>query len=259
MKVHARAYTLTNDLSLNNMHAHANKREFMTTITLYSDYVCPYCLLAEKVLTDVIGDRDISITWRPFELRPAPEPTLRPEDSYLPFVWQRSVYPMAQRFGVPIRLPSISPQPRTAKAFELLEMALDQGLDHDFSLRVLRAFFQEDRDIGSSECLIEIACEAGLDPEKARQALDSGVYAQRYHEAQRHARENMHISSVPTIVVDQRVFRGIPTLEELTWAIDQLGSEQADDPSPRPAHSEHPISTTQPLSQSAQQLQELSS
>lgn len=194
----------------------------MASITIYSDYVCPYCLLAEKVLSDAIGDRDISIAWRPFELRPAPELTLRPEDPYLPSVWQRSVYPLAQRLGVPIRLPSISPQPRTAKAIELLAMAQDYGLDNAWSMRVLRAFFQEDRDIGETDVLTELAAEIGLDPDKARLALENGTYTQHRREAQRHAREDMHITSVPTIVVGEQVFRGMPPVEALKKAIAQL-------------------------------------
>lgn len=115
----------------------------MSAVTVYTDYVCPFCLLAEQVLSDAIGERAISISWRAFELRPDPAPTLRPEDPYLPAVWSKSVYPPAERLGVLIRLPSISPQPRTAKAFELLAMAQDKGLDHPYSMRVLRAFFRK--------------------------------------------------------------------------------------------------------------------
>lgn len=209
----------------------------MASITIYSDYVCPYCLLAEKVLSDAIGDRDIRITWRPFELRPDPVPTLRPEDPYLPSIWQRSVYPLAERLGIPIRLPSISPQPRTAKAFELLAMAQEQELDHSYSVRVLRTFFQEDRDIGDPKVLLQIAAEAGLDPDTARQALESGAYAEHHREAQRHARENMGITSVPSIVVGKQIFRGTPPLKELRQAIDRLESAADSHPScssPRP-------------------------
>jgi predicted DsbA family dithiol-disulfide isomerase len=190
-------------------------------ITVYTDYVCPYCLLAEKVITKATEGLDVKIRWRPYELRPEPVPTLRVEDPYLPTVWARSVYPLAERLGVPIRLPSISPQPRTAKAFELLAMAQDKGLDHDYSIRVLQAFFQEDRDIGDPEVLIGLAADAGLDPHDARQALESGAYAERHREALRHAREDMAITSVPTIVVGGHVFRGTPSPEELKEAIDQ--------------------------------------
>ncbi|WJS87169.1 DsbA family oxidoreductase [Paracoccus sp. TOH] len=201
----------------------------MTQITVYSDYVCPYCLLAEQVLSDAIGDRDIRIAWRAFELRPDPLPTLRPEDPYLPAVWRKSVYPLAERLGVPIKLPSLSPQPRTAKAFELLALAQDRGLDHSYSMRVLRAFFEEDRDIGDPDVLVALAADAGIDPDEARQVLEDGTYAERHREALRHAREDMTITSVPTIVVGDRVFRGTPPADELKAAIDRLESEAAAD------------------------------
>lgn len=199
----------------------------MSPITVYTDYVCPFCLLAEQVLSEAIGERDIAISWRAFELRPDPVPTLRPEDPYLPTIWNRSVYPLAERLGVPIRLPSISPQPRTAKAFELLAVARDKGLDHAYSMRVLRAFFQEDRDIGDPEILIELAADAGLDRDEARQALERGTYTERHREALRHASEDMAITSVPTIVVGERVFRGTPPLDELRQAIQQLENSSA--------------------------------
>ena len=206
----------------------------MTQITVYSDYVCPFCLLAEHVLADVIGERDITIHWRAFELRPDPVPTLKPEDPYLPAIWRESVYPLAERLGVPIKLPSLSPQPRTAKAFELLALAQDKGLEHQYSMRVMKAFFQEDRDIGDPEILVHLAAEAGLDPDEARQALELGTYAERHKEALHHAREDMAITSVPTIVVGERVFRGTPPIDELRAAIDQLASAAVADSHPHP-------------------------
>lgn len=207
----------------------------MPSVTVYTDYVCPFCLLAEQMLSNVIDERDIRIHWRAFELRPLPVPTLRPEDSYLPTVWRRSVYPLAEKLGVSIMLPTISPQPRTDKAFELLAMAQDQGLDHAWSLRVLRAFFQEDRNIGDPEVLVQLASDAGLDPDAARQALASGLYTERHREALRHAREDMAITSVPTLVVGTQIFRGTPPLDELSKAIDALAAHadtSANPPSP---------------------------
>lgn len=198
-------------------------------IIIYSDYVCPFCLLAESVLSEAIGDRNIAIEWRAFELRPEPVPTLRVEDGYLPAVWENAVYPRAEHLGVHIRLPSISPQPRTTKAFELLALAQDKGLDHAYSMLVLRAFFQQDRDIGDLEVLIELAVGAGLDAREARAALESDAYAARHREALRHANEDMAITSVPTIVVGEQIFRGTPPLKALRQALDELEANQCTD------------------------------
>ena len=194
-------------------------------ITIYTDYVCPYCLLAEHIIEEVIQGQDVEINWRPYELRPEPVPTLRVEDPYLPQIWKQSVYPMAERLGVPIKLPAISPQPRTDKAFEVFAMADEQGLGHAFSMRALKAFFQEEKDIGNPEILADLEAEVGLERESVLSALAKGTYRERHREALRHAREDMTITSVPTIVVGKQVFRGVPLPGELRRALEQVSIE----------------------------------
>lgn len=194
-------------------------------ITIYTDYVCPYCLLAEHVIEDVIQGLDIEINWRPFELRPEPVPTLRVEDPYLPRVWKQSVYPMAERLAVPIRLPTISPQPRTDKAFEVFAMADEQGLGHTFSVHALKAFFQEEKDISNPEVLADLGADVGLERKAVLNALAKGTYRERHREALRHAHEDMEITSVPTIVVGKQIFRGVPSLDELRRAVDRAMSD----------------------------------
>lgn len=194
-------------------------------ITIYSDYVCPYCLLAEHVVEGITKGEDVEIQWRPYELRPDPVPTLRVEDPYLPHVWKQSVYPLAERLGVTITLPAISPQPRTGRAFEVFAMADEQGLGHAFSMRTLRAFFQEEMDIGNPEVLADLGASVGLKREAVLNALVNGTYRQKHKEALRHAREEMEITSVPTIVVGTQIFRGVPQPDELRRAIDLIGRE----------------------------------
>ncbi|MCG7598248.1 DsbA family protein [Halomonas sp. McH1-25] len=194
-------------------------------ITIYTDYVCPYCLLAEHIIEEAIQGQDVEINWRPYELRPEPVPTLRVEDPYLPQIWKQSVYPMAERLGVPIKLPAISPQPRTDKAFEVFAMADEQGLGHAFSMRALKAFFQEEKDIGNPEILADLGAEVGLERESVLSALAKGTYRERHREALRHAREDMTITSVPTIVVGKQVFRGVPLPGELRRALEQVSIE----------------------------------
>jgi len=179
-------------------------------IIVYSDYVCPFCLLAEEVIAQATEGLDVKVKWRPFELRPAPVPTLKVEDPYLPKVWRESVYPMAEQLGVPIKLPNISPQPRTDKAFEVFAMAEEHGLGHAYSMATLKAFFQQERDIGEPDVLADIAASVGLDRQAVLDALADGRYREQHQAALRHAMEEARIQSVPTLIIDGETLQGVP-------------------------------------------------
>src|SRR3982750_551118 len=115
----------------------------------------------------------------PFELRPYPTPTLRPEGGYLQNAWRNSVYPLAERMGVEIRPPAVSPQPYTRLAFEGLEFAKDRGAADEYNSGVMRAFFQRGEDIGDPEVLTQIASTAGLQTDAFRSALEQRIYTDR--------------------------------------------------------------------------------
>lgn len=179
-------------------------------IIVYSDYVCPFCLLAEEVIAQATEDLDVNVQWRPFELRPDPVPTLKVEDPYLPKVWREAVYPMAEQLGVPIKLPNISPQPRTDKAFEVFAMAEEHGLGHAYSMATLKAFFQQERDIGDPAVLADIAASVGLERQAVLDALAEGRYREQHQAALRHAMEEARIQSVPTLIIDGETIQGVP-------------------------------------------------
>ena len=131
----------------------------MVKVQVWSDFVCPFCMIAEQPLLEAVRafGLPVDIEWMPFELRPHPTPTLRPEGRHLQTVWPQSVYPVAERFGVELRLPSVSPQPYTALAWQGYQFARANGRGHDYNDLVLRAFFQEDRNIGRVDGLAQIA------------------------------------------------------------------------------------------------------
>jgi predicted DsbA family dithiol-disulfide isomerase len=193
-------------------------------IRVYSDYVCPYCFLAEKLLEEVARPKGVEIEWMPFELRPAPAPALDPEGEYLQTVWKESVHPLAESLGVKITLPPISPQPRTALAFEGYQFARERGRPNEYNRRVFTAYFQQGRDIGQAGVLAELAAEAGLDREGFRGALDAGKYRETHRQSLRHAIEEAHITAVPTLVFGRQTLRGLPAKLYLDWALDvELG------------------------------------
>lgn len=185
-----------------------------TILRVWIDFVCPWCLLGERVVRQAVEGLDIDILWMPFELREYPTPTLRPEDGYLPEAWRQRVYPAAARMGVAIRLPTVSPQPYTRKAFLALQYAEEKGRGDAFVDAVLGAFFQQDRDIGETGVLKAIFREVGLDEAALDTVLVSRDYGARHDAALDFARE-VGIRAVPSVAIGDRLFSGLPGPEAL--------------------------------------------
>jgi predicted DsbA family dithiol-disulfide isomerase len=195
-------------------------------IRVYSDYVCPFCYIAEKPLEEAIQGKNVQVEWMPYELRPEPNPTLLPEDEYLPRVWKDSVYPMAAQYGVKMVLPRVSPQPYTHLAFEGFQYAKAHGKANAYNHRMFQAFFQEELDIGNPEILQRLAGEIGLNETEFRNALDTRQYKEMHQEALRHAYEEAQITAVPTIVVGETVLRGVRSKETLVKTIEEELAKQ---------------------------------
>ncbi len=155
----------------NNERAKAGAR-----VTIFSDYVCPFCYLEEPDLARVREEygEAVEVGWRAYELRPDPIPTLDPDGEYLHRVWNASVYPMAKSLGMTLRLPPV--QPRSRKALEAAEYAREEGKFDEMHTALFRAFFEDGKDIGTEETLLEVGASVGLDRDKLRAALEEKRY-----------------------------------------------------------------------------------
>lgn len=174
--------------------------ETKVRVTVWSDYVCPFCYLEEPVLERLrrqYGDT-LAIAWRAFELRPEPVPTLDPDGEYLHSVWNRAVYPMARERGMTLRLPPV--QPRSRRAFELAEFARSRGKFDEVHRALFKAFFEEGKDLNDMSVLVDVGVSAGLDRDEARTALEQRTYRERVLEDQRLA-EKLGVRAVPTMLI----------------------------------------------------------
>ena len=189
------------------------------SVKIYSDYVCPFCFLAEKPLNqaiDSLESADINVEWMPFELRPYPTPTLKPEGQYLKEAWKHSVYPMAKSMGIPIILPDVSPQPYTRLAFEGSIAASAQKKAKEYNHRIFSAFFQDGLDIGKQSILESCAADIGMDPYKFGLDLASGRFKSECERQLISGREHFQISSVPTFIINNDVrIAGVASKETL--------------------------------------------
>ena len=169
-------------------------------ITVFSDYVCPFCYLEEPDLARVkeeYGDK-VEVDWRAYELRPDPIPTLDPDGDYLHRVWNASVYPMAEALGMKLRLPPV--QPRSRKALEAAEFAREKGFYNEMHNALFKAFFEDGRDIGDVEVILDVAAPVGLDLSELRAALAEDRYTEKVIADEELSRK-LGVSSVPTMLV----------------------------------------------------------
>ena len=169
-------------------------------ITVFSDYVCPFCYLEEPDLARVRGEYgdEVEVDWRAYELRPHPIPTLDPDGEYLHRVWNASVYPMAKSLGMTLRLPPV--QPRSRKAHEAAGYAREEGRFKEMHTALFKAFFEDGKDIGGEEVLLEIGATAGLDREGLRAALREDRYTRKVI-ADEELSRRLGVASVPTMFV----------------------------------------------------------
>ena len=131
---------------------------------------------------------------------------------------------MAEKLGVYMRLPTVSPYPYTNLAFQGLEFAKDQGKGNEYNGAVFRAFFQQSRDIGRIDVLADIAKEVGLDSEQFRAALEQGTYRDRVQQLLKTAYERAGVTAVPTMIIGRQRLEGLYPVESIRQVIEgELG------------------------------------
>lgn len=198
-------------------------------LTVWSDYVCPFCYLELpelQRLTSELGE-GMEVDWRAFELRPKPQPTLDPDGEYLHRVWNASVYPMASARGMTLKLPPV--QPRSRLALEAAEHARGKDRFDSMHRAIFAAFFEHGRDIGDVAVLKSLAAECGIDADELEEALVQGVHTAKVLEDQALAAK-MRISGVPASLVQLgnrgMIVPGAQPFETIRTAIEQVRNAQ---------------------------------
>jgi len=156
------------------------------------------------------------VVWKAFELRPDPAPSLDPAGEYLTRVWRDSVYPLAERLGMTMRLPPI--QPRSRRAHEAAKWAQTQNQFAAYNEALFRAFFERGEDISDIDVLAKLARDLGLDDLTLRVALESKQFEPSVVADEGEAAE-LGVHAVPAFVFNRRFaltgVRPVTALEQM--------------------------------------------
>lgn len=136
--------------------------------------------------------------------------------------WRNSVYPLAERLGVTMRLPPV--QPRSRLAHEAAQWARGRGRFEEMHAAIFRAFFERGEDIGEAETLAGLAAGLGLDGGALRRALEAREFEPGVVEDEREAAA-LGVGAVPAFVAGRRAAAsGVQTAEGLRALVTRVGA-----------------------------------
>ncbi len=154
-------------------------------IDLYTDFVCPWCLIGTKRLDNILqrqfSQADIDIEHHPVFLDPdCPEGGVLIADilkARFGAFDAKTMFarPEAEARAVGIDL-DMSKQPSmypTAAGHTLIRLARPLGTQHQLAMALSSAYFLQQRNIGDLDVLADIASEHGFSREDARAAAAS--------------------------------------------------------------------------------------
>lgn len=185
-------------------------------VTVFSDYICPFCYIGSLRLDQLRSQFDLKVNWAPIEIHPDNPEQGRPveELGYPPAQWQQmmtALYRMAEEEGVTIAERTFTTN--SHRALLLSEAAKEEGAEVFYRLhnRLFKAYFGERQNIGQADVLCALAQEVGLSERCVERAWEDPHFERRlqgYHV--RAAR--LGITGTPAFIIGKRLLLGaVPT------------------------------------------------
>lgn len=183
----------------------------MIRLDIFADPVCPWCLIGKLELDRALEsrpDHNVQITWHPFRLNPQMPPQGMDRVEYLRAKLgdraQDAARMVAERAATLGLVLNPSPrEPDTTDAHRLMHWAGLEGAQTRVMDGLLRAHWQEARDISDPDELVRVATAAGMDSDVTRRLLASDADRDEVMSRETHARER-GVNSVPTFIVADR-------------------------------------------------------
>ena len=215
----------------------------MTTklkIDFVSDVSCPWCVIGLRSLEQALeraGDVvTADIHFQPFELNPQLPPAGQDITEHLVQKYgstpeqlrrnQEAIRARGAELGFAFDMGKRSRVYNTFDAHRLLHWAEAEGRQRELKRALFAAYFTDGRNPSDREVLVDLAAQAGLDPVRAREVLDSGRYADEVREREQfYGRQG--IGAVPSVIVDDKyLIQGGQPVEIFEQALRQIASEK---------------------------------
>ena len=199
--------------------------EPVPVVQVYADYVCPFCYLGYASLDSYEDERDepVEADWHPFDLRAGKRhedgsidhsvDDGKDEDYYEEA--RRNVRRLADRYGVEMA----QQLRRDVDSYDAQRVAWRAREEHPdafgkFHRSVFDGLWEDGRDVGDRDVLVELADDAGLPAGYVDDVLAEESSAEALEGAFREAQQR-GVTGVPTFVADGHAARGAVPPDQL--------------------------------------------
>ena len=204
-------------------------------ITIYSDYVCPFCYLGRESLSRYQADREepLEIDWQPFDLRSGKRNADGSidhsvddgkDDDYFEQA-KESVRRLQEKYDVEMAM-DLATEVDSLDA-QVASYYIKEHDDYEtwlaFDEAIFAALWTEGRDIGDEDVLVDIAEDVGVDGDEITAALDDDTLHDEVTD-EFVAAQQAGVTGVPTFAADGHAARGAVPPEQLRRLVE--GSAQ---------------------------------
>jgi len=195
-------------------------------VTVFSDYICPFCYVGYHRLMRLRDSYDLKINWRFIEIHPETSPEGEPVTSldYPSQHWNQlmqNLEAVAREEDIPIAEHTFTTNSRDALL--LAEVAKESGRDkfYDLHEKLFTAFFVDGRNIGDRNILRELATSSGIHRDAVESAWQEEKYQHRIM-SNYHTARQLDIQAVPSYVFGERKLTGVVSEDVMRSAASEL-------------------------------------
>ncbi len=153
-------------------------------------------------------------------MRPEPAPLPDATSGRFKQMWESSIYPLAEKIGVKMKMPTVKPYSR--KTHLAAKWAEASGNFDEFKNAVFRAYFQLNENIGETEVLLSLAKDLKLDADSLQNSLETDEFLESVLSDEKDAAE-MGLNGVPAFVVNRKTgLTGLQSAENLKHLIESV-------------------------------------
>ena len=211
----------------------------MIRLDIFSDPVCPWCLIGKANLDRAMESRPnhpFQVQWHPFQLNPdMPKDGVGHVD-YLAAKFgsrEKAIQAMlqvaehAKTAGAEIDMEKVTRLPNTLDAHRVIHWAGIEGRQTAMVARLFKAHWREGADIGEAATLARLAGEVGMDAAAVARLLATDADADDIRARDMDARQK-GVNAVPTFLIAQQyVVSGAQPVEMWQQVIDELAEKIA--------------------------------